>query len=71
MTYKLALPPSCLIHPVLLHVSCLKPKLGAYITPIPTLPTIDSEDFLNPESIVILQHRSKQLGSRTIIEVLV
>ena len=54
MDYKLALPPSCLIHLVLLHVSCLKPKLGAHITPIPTLPTIDYEGFLNPKSIVIL-----------------
>ena len=70
VAYKLALPPGCLIH-LVLHVSCLKPKLGAHITPIPTLPPMDSKGFLNPETIAILQHMSKQLRSRTITEVLV
>ena len=70
MAYKLALPPDCLIH-LVFHVSCLKPKLGAHITPIPTLPPVDDVGCLNPEPIAILQHRSKQLRSRQITEVLV
>ena len=53
VAYKQALPLGCLIH-LVLHVSCLKPKLGAHITPIPTLPPMDSEGFLNPETVAIL-----------------
>ena len=70
VAYKLALPPSCLIH-LVLHVSCLQSKLGAHITSNPTLPPLDSKGFLNLEPIAILQHKSKQLRSRTIIKVLV
>ena len=70
VAYKLALPLDCLIHPVF-HVSCLKPKLGAHITPIPTLPPMDANGCLNPKPIAIIQHRSKQLRSRQITEVLV
>ena len=50
--YKLALPSNCLIHPVF-HVSCLKKKLGAQITPIPTLLLVDSDGSLHPEPITI------------------
>ena len=52
VAYKLALPPSCLIHPVF-HVSSLNANLGTHISPIPTLPRLDSEGFLNPEPIAI------------------
>ena len=70
VAYKLALPLNCLIHPVF-HVSCLKKTLGAQITPIPTLPPIDSDGSLHPEPIAILQHKPKQLKTRLITEVLV
>ncbi|XP_050264076.1 uncharacterized protein LOC126708322 [Quercus robur] len=70
VAYKLALPASCLLHPVF-HVSCLKPKLGAHITPFPTIPPVDLDGFLNPEPTAILQQRFKKLRSRTITEVLV
>ena len=70
MAYQLALPVGCLLH-LVFHVSCLKPKLGAHITPFPTITPVNSNGFLTPEPTTILQQRSKQLRSRTITEVLV
>ena len=70
MAYKLALPNDCLLHPVF-HVSCLKLKLGLNVVLVPSLPPITSTGVLNPEPIAVLQHRFKQLRTRTITEVLV
>lgn len=70
MAYKLALPNDCLLHPIF-HVSCLKLKLGSNVVPIPSLPPVTSIGVLNPEPIAVLQHRSKQLRTRTITKVLV
>ncbi|XP_075633466.1 uncharacterized protein LOC142605926 [Castanea sativa] len=53
VAYKLALPPGFSIHSVF-HVSSLKANLGTHISPIPTLPPLDSEGFLNSGPIVIL-----------------
>ena len=53
MAYKLALPVGCLLH-LVFHVSCLKPKLGAHITPFPTITPVDSDGFLTPEPTTIL-----------------
>ena len=70
VAYKLALPTDFSIH-LVFHVSCLKLKLGTNVVPIPTLPPVTSAGVLNPELVAILQHRIKQLKSRTISEVLV
>lgn len=70
VAYKLALPNDCLLHPAF-HVSCLKLKLGSNVVPIPSLPPVTSTGVLNPEPIAVLQHRFKQLRTRTITEVLV
>lgn len=70
IAYKLALSSDCLLHPIF-DVSCLKKKLGAQITPIPTLPPVNFTSFLQPEPIAIVQHRSKQLKNRLITNVLV
>ena len=70
MAYKLALPMDCSFHPVF-HVSCLKLKLGSNVDPVPTLPPVTSTGVLNHEPVAIHHHRTKQLRSRTISEVLV
>ena len=70
VAYKLALPTDCSIQPVF-HVSYLKLKLGSNVDPVPTLPPVTSTGVLNHEPVAIHHHRTKQLRSRTISEVLV
>ena len=70
VAYKLNLPTNCSVHPVF-HVSCLKLNLGSNVVPVPTLPPVTSASVLNLEPVAILQHKTKQLRSRTISEVLV
>jgi hypothetical protein len=70
VAYKLALPPSSRIHPVF-HVSCLKLKLGQHITPLSTLPLVDSNGEIKPEpKVVISRHMIKRKG-QAITEVLI
>ena len=45
MVYKVALTEDCPIHPVF-HISCLRQKLGAQVTPLPSLPSMDSTGIL-------------------------
>ena len=70
VAYKLNLPSSSRLHPIF-HVSCLKPKLGAQVKPIPTLPPVDAEGVLCPEPEAILQRRMKKIHNRAVTEVLV
>ncbi|XP_075660729.1 uncharacterized protein LOC142630594 [Castanea sativa] len=59
------------LQPYSFSVSCLKLKLGSNVVPVPTLPLVTSVGVLNPKPVALLQHRSKQLRSRTITKVLV
>ena len=51
--YKVALPEDCPIH-LVFHISCLRQKLGAQVTPLRSLPSKDSAGILQPEPIAIL-----------------
>ena len=45
VVFKVALPEGCPIHPMF-HVSCLRQKLGAQVTPILSLSPMDSAGLL-------------------------
>lgn len=58
VAYKLDFPPQSRLH--VFHVSFLKPKLGANILLLLTLPLVDSKYSLYPEPQAILQSRVKK-----------
>ena len=70
VVYKLELPPSSRIHPVL-HVSCLKKVIGTNIRAQTVLPELDTEGFIILEPEAILNQHTRQLHSRAITEVLI
>jgi hypothetical protein len=67
VAYKLKLPESSRVHPVF-HVSQLKPCIGP---PRQVLPQLPSPDDLFRFPVRILQQRARQVGHRTIAQVLV
>lgn len=70
VAYKLYLPSEAQIHPVF-HVSCLKPKLGQQISPLPTLPPVDHMGEIKPEPETLVDRRLSKKRGRAVTEVLV
>ena len=62
VAYRLEFPPQSRLH--VFHVSFLKPKLGANVLLLVTLPLVDSKYTLYPETQAILQSRMKKLNNR-------
>jgi len=69
VAYELALPPEARIHSIF-HVSCLKKKIGNQITPLSTLPPVDSSGELRPESELIVNRWMVKQRGRAATEVL-
>jgi hypothetical protein len=65
--YKLDLPPAAHLHPVF-HVSCLKPKLGQHMIPIPTLPPVDAQGEIQLEPELVVENCTTQDRGRPVTE---
>jgi hypothetical protein len=70
VVYKLVLPSTSKIHPVF-HVSCLKKVVGQNCRVQTILPELDEEGSLWLQPEVVLNNHERQLGGRTIKEVLI
>lgn len=63
VAYKLDIHFDSKIHPVF-HVSYLKLKLDQYVSPIPTLPSLDETGQLMVEPVAVLHTRTKKFRIR-------
>ena len=70
MAYKLELPPSSRVHPVL-HVSCLKKVIGENLPVQTIMPELDEEGKIILEPEVVTETRTRQLRNRSILEYLI
>ena len=70
IAYELELPPSSHGHPIF-HVSCLKKVTSTNIRAQIALLELDNEGSIMLEMEEILNNRTRQLHSRSIIEVLI
>ena len=58
--YKLDLLAGSAVHPVF-HMSYLKTKLGKHNVSMSLLPSVNSQGFLTPEPVAVLETRSDKL----------
>jgi transposase InsO family protein len=65
VAYKLDLPAAARLHPVF-HGSCLKPKLGQQVIPIPTLTPVDAQGEIQPKPELVVESRTTQHRGRPV-----
>lgn len=70
MAYRLDLPPSCLIHPVI-HVSQLNKAVAPSDQVHSKLPILDDADAVTPVPQQVIDRRSVHKGAKMVEQVLI